>query len=93
MMAATSGSSDTGGGTAGGGTTAPPPADTSGALQVGRSLLGWGVIFLVLIGMADFDSTAPLATSFAWLIFLSVLLRYGQQAFGNISSLVGGKAA
>lgn len=72
-------------------------ADTGGnvapVLNVSRSLLGWGVIFIVLVAMADFESTANLAASFAWLIFISVLLLYGPTAFGNLSSLLGGSKA
>lgn len=70
----------------GGGTPAP-------VLNVSRSLLGWGAIFVALVALADFESTANLAASFAWLIFISVLLLYGPTAFGNLSSLFGGSKA
>ena len=59
-------------------------------IDASRSVLGWGAIFVALIGLADFPATANLAASFAWLIFISVLLLYGPQAFANLSSLFGG---
>jgi hypothetical protein len=42
--------------------------------SVEQSLVGWGVIYLVLFSAVAFDSTAPLAATFAWLILISVIL-------------------
>jgi hypothetical protein len=42
--------------------------------SVERAFIGWGMIALVLFAAAEFDSTAPLAAAFAWLILVSVLL-------------------
>lgn len=41
---------------------------------VDKALMGWAFIALVLFSAAAFDSTAPLAAAFAWLILVSVLL-------------------
>lgn len=62
----------------------------TGAVNVSRSILGWGAIFVTLVALADFEATANLSASFAWLIFISVLLLYGPQAFTNLSTLFGG---
>lgn len=42
--------------------------------SVRSATVAWGVIALVLFSAAAFDSTAPLAAAFAWLILISVIL-------------------
>jgi hypothetical protein len=44
----------------------------------------------VLIALADFRQTEPLATALALLILISILLVYGTTAIANVQSLVGG---
>ena len=70
--------------------TSDPGAPARVAVSIGRSALGWGVLWVVLIGLADIDTTAELASAFAWLIFVAVLLLYGPTAFANISTLTQG---
>ena len=60
------------------------------SLSVGRAVIGWGVLFVVLIGMADIPATAELAAAFAWLIFVSVMMLYGPTALGTLGGLLGG---
>lgn len=64
--------------------------DDSGviAVNVGRSVLGWGVLFVILVALSDIEATAELAAAFAWLIFVGVMLLYGPQALDTISNLV-----
>lgn len=42
--------------------------------SVQNALVAWGFIFLVLLTLSEFPSTAPLSAAFAWLIFISVVL-------------------
>lgn len=79
-------STDTGG-------AAPVASTDSGkrvALTVGRSVIGWGVLSLFLIAGADIPATAELASAFAWLIFVAVLLLYGPSALATLSTLTRG---
>lgn len=46
-----------------------------------KFLVGWVVLFAVLVIMARFRGTDKLAATFAWLIFVSVLLINGEQAY------------
>lgn len=57
------------------------------SLSVGRSVIGWGVLSLFLIAAADIEATAELASAFAWLIFVAVLLLYGPSALATLSTL------
>lgn len=61
--------------------------------NVSRSVIGWGILFVALIALADIEATAEIAAAFAWLIFVSVLLLYGPTAFAALSTLTQGKAA
>lgn len=54
-----------------------------------RTLLGWGVMITILVFMADTGVLAPLAISFSWLIFLMILMLYGQRAAERIGGLFG----
>lgn len=51
---------------------------TNKTLQAGFNLLqpsaAWALIFVVLMAGAYFDSTAPLAAAFAWLILVAAIL-------------------
>ena len=47
------------------------------------SLVGWGIIFVVLMFLASFDSTAPIAAAFAWLIFVAVALINAEKILGG----------
>lgn len=54
-----------------------------------KTLMGWGVMLTILIFMADTGTLAPLAIGFSWLIFLSILLMYGERAANNVLSMMG----
>jgi hypothetical protein len=60
------------------------------SLSIGRSVIGWGVLSVILIGMADIPATADLAAAFAWLIFVSVMMLYGPTALKVLGDLLGG---
>lgn len=49
----------------------------------------WIVLAVALTGAAQFDTTAQLAASFAYLILVAALLWYGPEAFKNIQGLTG----
>jgi hypothetical protein len=49
----------------------------------------WIVLGVVLLGAAQFDTTAQLAAGFAYLILVAAILWYGQSALTNIKSLSG----
>lgn len=63
------------------------------SLTVGRSVLGWGILSLFLIAGADIPATAELASAFAWLIFVAVLLLYGPAALETLSTLTRGTSS
>lgn len=49
--------------------------------------IAWAVVFMALIAMTDIPLTAEIAAAFAWLIFVSVAMLFGPQAFKSISDL------
>jgi len=51
----------------------------------------WIVIAVALTGAAQFDSTAQLSATFAYLILVATILYYGIDALNNVNGLVGGK--
>lgn len=53
------------------------------------SVVGWLVVWGVLIAMAQFSDTAQLAVLFAYLILVTALLAYGQEAFANLGHVIG----
>ncbi len=55
-----------------------------------QQVLGWGVLYLILIAGADIPATGKIAAAFSWLLFLSIMLFYGVDAFNNLSNLDGG---
>jgi uncharacterized membrane protein YhaH (DUF805 family) len=55
-----------------------------------NNAMGWAVLFVFLVILADIPATQALATTFAWLILLSVLMLFGPLAGQNIGSLFGG---
>jgi hypothetical protein len=44
---------------------------------------------LILVFASEIEPVAPLATGFAWLIFLGIFLLYGGDASRNILALMG----
>lgn len=56
-------------------------------------IAGGAFVFFVLIVGADFDTTAPIAVAFAYLILISALLLKGPAAFANLSKIVSPKGA
>jgi len=65
------------------------PTPNEGRLSP-QNLFGWAVLFVILIALADIDSTAELASAFAFLIMVTVLLAFGPDAFNNITRMLGG---
>lgn len=59
----------------------------SGLSQV--PVLSFIAIYIVLAIASDFDATRDLATSFALLLFVMVLIQYGNTASINLLNLVG----
>lgn len=51
-----------------------------------QRIAGFVIVTGVLLIAADFDSTAPMAVAFAWLIFLSSALIVGPAAFANLQT-------
>ena len=49
----------------------------------------WIVLAVALTGAAQFDTTAQLAASFAYLILVAAILWYGPAALANIQGLTG----
>lgn len=56
---------------------------------IGKTLVAWAALFVMLSIMADFPATGTLASGFALLLMLTMLLAYGVDAFENIGKTVG----
>lgn len=54
-------------------------------LTTGRSI-AWGILFLTFVAMTDMPALAEVGGAFAWLFLVSVMLKYGPQAFANIKT-------
>lgn len=68
-------------------------AETEAAtIAVGRTLVAWAALFVMLTILADFPATEQIASAFALLIMLTMILAYGVDAFENIARTVGGGA-
>jgi hypothetical protein len=65
----------------GGGTT------VAGGGLTFQAAVGWGILFLVFVAMTDVPITSQPAAMLAWLFFVSVLFKYGPQAFGTIQTV------
>jgi hypothetical protein len=63
-------------------------ADTGAVLSV-ELFTGWAILFVILVALADNDTTSPLGVGFAYLLLLSVAMAVGPDAFNNIASLTG----
>lgn len=61
-------------------------------LPTGKQLIAWGVLFVMLVTISDFDQTASIAAALAWLIALTVFLTYGVDFFGKLTRTVGGSS-
>jgi len=59
------------------------PANYSALTQYGA----WIVLGVVLLGAAQFDTTAQLAAGFAYLILVATILWYGQNALTNLKGI------
>lgn len=65
------------------------PTDAQvGGFMVG-TIAGWAGLLLILGFASDIPPVAPLAVGFAWLIFLSIMLMFGEKAAANAASLLG----
>lgn len=64
-----------------------------GCAEVMQRIFAGGVVFLVLIVLADNESTESIAVAFAYLILLSALMTVGPVAFGRVSALVNASSA
>lgn len=73
------------------GTVKPRPKPKSGEPTFTPAMMtGWAVLFLMLIAAADVPATAPLASGFGWLIFISIALAFGPDAFANLTKITVG---
>jgi hypothetical protein len=61
------------------------PSNYSAITQYGA----WIVLGVVLLGAAQFDTTAQLAAGFSYLILVAAILFYGSPALANIKTLGG----
>jgi len=64
--------------------------DPQPAGVVFQTVLGWGTLLTILVFMADTGVAAPLAVGFSWLIFLMIVMAYGEEAGKRIVDLLGG---
>lgn len=53
------------------------------------TLGAWALLFVIFIAVADFDASAELATSFAFLLLLAVILAFGPDAIKNVTDALG----
>lgn len=60
----------------------------TGKLPDGKQLIAWGLLFIILVAIADFPSTASLAAALAWLVMLSVFLINGYDFFTKLTETV-----
>lgn len=61
------------------------PLPTLGGVE---SFLAWGVMLVMLVALADVETTGALGASFAWLIFLAIIFTYGIPAAENLRVLM-----
>lgn len=64
-----------------------PPGDEEELKNPFRTILGWGAMITILIFMADTGVLAPLAIGFSWLIFLMIMILYGETAVDKFIGL------
>jgi len=55
-----------------------------------QQVLGWGVLYVMLIAAADIPGLGKISAAFGWLLFLSILLFYGVDAMNGLNNLFGG---
>lgn len=55
-----------------------------------QQVMGWGVLYLMLIAAADIPATGQLSAAFAWLLFVSILLMFGVDALNGLANLTSG---
>lgn len=66
-----------------------PPSQQKSPYSALSNIMGWLVIWGVLIAMVQFSDTAQLAVTFAYLILVVALLEYGAESFANIGVVIG----
>lgn len=59
----------------------------SGNGMTWNAAVGWGILFLVLIAATDIPATQTPAAMMAWLFFVSVLFKFGPDAFKTIQTV------
>jgi len=52
-----------------------------------RAAGAWAGLFLVFVLLTDMPATQPIGAGFAWLFFLSVLYKYGADAFAYVTAV------
>jgi len=52
-----------------------------------RAAGAWAGLFLVFVLMTDMPATQPIGAGFAWLFFLSVVYKYGTDAFAYVNAV------
>ena len=66
--------------------------NTDPATGVAMNLFAWIGISVVLVGMAQFNSTAKLAATFSYLILVAVVLTNGIAASKALTTHLGGSS-
>ena len=58
-----------------------------------NAAIAWGILMLTLVAATDITPLATVGALFAWLFFVSVLYKFGPDAFRTITSINTGDAA
>lgn len=71
--------------------SAKKPTDAEKGAVFAHTIAGWAALLLILGFASDIEPIAPLAVGFSWLIFLTVMLIFGERAATNALTLIGRK--
>lgn len=52
-----------------------------------RAAGAWAGLFIVFVLLTDMPATQPIGAGFAWLFFLSVMYKYGADAFAYVTAV------
>lgn len=68
-----------------------PSRSESGPKFTVQRAAGWAAVFLLFIILADVPATSELGSAFAWLLFVSMFLAFGADAFANVNQILEAK--
>lgn len=60
-----------------------------GELPGEKQLIAWGMLFVALLILSDFEQTETFAAAMAWLITLTIFLGYGTDFFAAAMKAIG----